>query len=325
MVLVLSLLLLSASLEARDRLNHFIHGQDPLILGRVTGCVEEGVEVLVIQSFKGQYLEDEILLKDVHDLSIGDPILFSLEEDRVPEDIFLVSSADTRKIEILEGPLGDLEMALLEQFIRSDGEDKDFYVRGERGFLRLPYGESVQIYPPLFERGENIFWVDSGQGEKRILKKMEGEEMVLAKENPSQPIISPRGDRLAFMEPFLWEVRGEVFLYEGEEKELLLSREDLPREEKPKAIYWLDNKRLLLIIGYAYGTVSVGGDLYSLDIEKGDLLPIYQLEPEKEVKDLKIEGQDLLLTIASFCQDYLEYDLDEKRIPLSSLFNKEGL
>lgn len=279
---------------------------------------------MVIQSFHDQYPEDEILLKDVHDLSIGDHILFSLEEDRVPEDIFLVSSAETRKIEILEGPLGDLEMGLLEQYIRSDGEDNDFYVRGERGFLKLPHSESLQIYPPLLERGESIFWVDNGQGEKRIIKKIEGEEMVLAKENPSQPVISPRGDRLAFIEPFLWEVRGEVFLYERGEKEPLLLREDLPREEKPKAIYWLDNKRLLLIIGYAYGTVSVGGDLYSLDIEEGDLLPIYQLEPEREVKDLKIEGEELLLTIASFCQEYLEYTLDEKRIPLSSLFNEKG-
>lgn len=42
----------------------------------------------------------------------------------------------------------------------------------------------------------------------------------------------------------------------------------------PKTFKWIDDNRLFLIIGFAYGTVSMGGDLYILELEQNKLIPV---------------------------------------------------
>lgn len=312
---------------ASDLLYELIHSQDSLILGRVESQLDSRVEIHVIETLSGDEVQEAILLKESHgfkELSPGDIVIILLEEDRgdyTKKALFLVSHTDVRELEIIDGPLGHMNRALFQHYIQSGLEDRDFYVKGKRGFLRRSSGDSIQIYPPLLERGESIFWEEVGKGEMGILKKEGEETIILAKDNPSKPVISPRGDRLAFIEPYLWETIGDVFLYDGEreEKELLLSRENLPAQTSPKDLYWLDSHHLLMIIGYAYGTVSVGGDLYLLHIEDRELSLIYETELEEEVKEVKVQGEELLLRVAIFHEDYLDYDLEERRLHLDQI------
>lgn len=45
-------------------------------------------------------------------------------------------------------------------------------------------------------------------------------------------------------------------------------------KDTPKYVEWIDNDRLFVIIGYAYGTVSKGGKLYELNISTNTITPI---------------------------------------------------
>ncbi|WP_391203119.1 DUF4652 domain-containing protein [Psychrobacillus sp. L4] len=50
----------------------------------------------------------------------------------------------------------------------------------------------------------------------------------------------------------------------------------------PKAVEWIDEDRLFVIVGYAYGTVTVGGNLYELNINDNTVTPIITNLTKKE-------------------------------------------
>ncbi|NME05486.1 DUF4652 domain-containing protein [Psychrobacillus sp. BL-248-WT-3] len=53
-----------------------------------------------------------------------------------------------------------------------------------------------------------------------------------------------------------------------------LLEEEPYRQYTPKEVAWIDESRLFVIIGYAYGMVTAGGKLYVLDIERNEMKPI---------------------------------------------------
>lgn len=138
----------------------------------------------------------------------------------------------------------------------------------------------------------------------------------LSEEAPSEPVISPDRNRLAFIDPFQWETVGSIFLYDYETNSLteLLRADQVEEQSKPKGIWWYNDEYLLTIIGYAYGTASVGGDLYLVDVETGNPRRILGLNEYQEVKNIRLDEQYIYLEIAEFDQSYNEYEVIEERI-----------
>lgn len=53
-------------------------------------------------------------------------------------------------------------------------------------------------------------------------------------------------------------------------------------QNTPKDIEWIDENRLYVIIGYAYGTVTMGGNLYILNVEDHSITPVFEDSTNKE-------------------------------------------
>ncbi|MBF8436423.1 DUF4652 domain-containing protein [Halanaerobiaceae bacterium Z-7014] len=138
----------------------------------------------------------------------------------------------------------------------------------------------------------------------------------LSEEMPSEPIISPAGNKLAFIAPFQWETVGSIYIYDYESNSLneLLSADQIEAQNSPKGIWWYNDDYLLAIIGYAYGTVSVGGDLFLVEIETGNPRRVIGLTEYQEVKSISLDDQYIYLEIAEFDENFNEYQIIEDRI-----------
>ncbi|WP_322555609.1 DUF4652 domain-containing protein [Sporosarcina beigongshangi] len=53
-------------------------------------------------------------------------------------------------------------------------------------------------------------------------------------------------------------------------------------QNTPKYVEWIDENRLFVIIGYAYGTVTKGGQLYEMNIKDNTIIPVFEDLTEKE-------------------------------------------
>ncbi|MFJ7972455.1 DUF4652 domain-containing protein [Psychrobacillus sp. NPDC096389] len=89
----------------------------------------------------------------------------------------------------------------------------------------------------------------------------------------------------------------------------------------PKYIEWIDENRLFVIIGYAYGTVTTGGKLYKLNIKNNTVTPIIEdLLENEEIMAAKVNN-DGTFTYKKHVYDSDNYEekeshIEEIRIPL---------
>ena len=62
-------------------------------------------------------------------------------------------------------------------------------------------------------------------------------------------------------------------------------------QKTPKDIEWIDENRLYVIIGFAYGTVTMGGDLYILNVVDHSITPVFEANNSKEeIMSIKANG-----------------------------------
>jgi len=154
------------------------------------------------------------------------------------------------------------------------------------------------------------------------------------KTNPPLPpdlaatgVVSAQGDKLAIIYPDDWETVGDIYLATMESgmpvagDPLLLAADwrrlslnqwvyqelfDLPPGhlmdvDTPKKVIWYNEEEILVIVGYAYGTVSPGGEVVRVNIDTGESEIIYAPEGNRQqVTDLELKGGKLLLTITTF-------------------------
>lgn len=119
---------------------------------------------------------------------------------------------------------------------------------------------------------------------------------------PSPPVISPNKRRMAYISPLEWEVLGEVFLFDfsNYENKVILHRDVIPFQFTPKELLWLDNRFLLMIIGFAYGTVTLGGDLYIFDTLNKRLLSYKKSNDKQEYKDIALYSGKVAINVITF-------------------------
>ena len=81
---------------------------------------------------------------------------------------------------------------------------------------------------------------------------------------------SPDQARTAVLYPVEFEMPADLYLVTGPGEGTRLELADSIRATlTPKNVGWLDAKRLWVTLGYLYGTVSPGGDLWAVDPETG--------------------------------------------------------
>lgn len=123
--------------------------------------------------------------------------------------------------------------------------------------------------------------------------KKEGEDtVVLSDQYPSEPVKSLNGQHAAYLAPFEWEEISDLYivdLKEGSQKKLIEGNS----ESKPKNVIWENDEHVLVILGYPYGTVSIGGNIYRVNIETGAQEQLTDYEDDTQITDFHIEDGTL--------------------------------
>lgn len=86
----------------------------------------------------------------------------------------------------------------------------------------------------------------------------------------SEPAVSPDKTKAAFLYPYDFEAISDLMLFDTANGELtLLELDDIPFQHTPMRITWLNDHILLVVVGYGYGTITWGGNLYYYDLNSG--------------------------------------------------------
>lgn len=123
------------------------------------------------------------------------------------------------------------------------------------------------------------------KGETVQLIYPSGKTEVISNDSPTIPIKSPDKTKAVYISPLEWETYGSLYLVDLEkgEQEVLVAPEE---SNIPKNAIWQDNEHVLVIIGFGDGTVSIGGNIYKVNINTKNKTPITTYDYNVQITDL---------------------------------------
>jgi len=87
-----------------------------------------------------------------------------------------------------------------------------------------------------------------------------------------------------------------------------------------KVLEWIDDSRVLLIIGFAFGTVSQGGDLYCYNIDDKTCDIIIEAEKNSEIIDIELEDKELIISKILWLDDnYMDYETIKEEVIINEI------
>lgn len=226
----------------------------------------------------------------------------------------IMESTSTTQIQKIEETI---VKSMTEQENKSTQIEKEDYSKIDK-----KYDEQIKL-----QNDQVLLYKSTGETELGIYSK-EGQVKIISKDLPSRPYISPDGNKAAYLAPYEWEVLGGVHIYDivKDKNENVLSQSDLKSKWKvkenwtPKKLLWLDDRYLLMIIQFGYGTVTKGGDLFALDTEEKSLLMLTELDNKEQITELSMTKDFINLEIISFKDDnFTEYTNIKKSVEVESL------
>lgn len=114
--------------------------------------------------------------------------------------------------------------------------------------------------------------------------------------HPSEPVISPNNNFTVYISPFEWEEMGSIYLLDLENMSKEKIYEPKDNNLNPKYLTWINNEKLAVVLGYAYGTVAVGGNVFSLDISTKELTQLTHFPNEIQITSISMENNILNLS-----------------------------
>ncbi|MEA3423295.1 MAG: DUF4652 domain-containing protein [Bacillota bacterium] len=170
---------------------------------------------------------------------------------------------------------------------------------------------------PLLDERKLIYRSDDLGGTRLISYIKNNKEKLINDNGPSEPVINSSKDKVVFIDNFYWEALGSVWIFDvDEEKSEIIIESKIGDQEKPKSLTWYDDNKLLVVIGYAYGTVSVGGDLYLYDFHSGELSLMIETDIYTEIIDTEITADGVKVNYAKFNEDATEYEVESEIITM---------
>ncbi|MDH3596096.1 MAG: SPOR domain-containing protein [Rhodospirillales bacterium] len=174
----------------------------------------------------------------------------------------------------------------------------------------------------LFVYRDRLYGVDLEAGTARMLAA-EGEfDAYFHGQRPLRLLWSPSGRYVAFVDfvdfeapTSLWVVRAD-----GSERLCLIDNRDPRSQSAVKDFIWHPTEdRILFIEGYAFGTVSPGGSIHSLDMD-GNRTPV--LANRKQVQfvgPMRTDDNYLHYGKLTFDENFIDATRTEERLPISGL------
>lgn len=135
----------------------------------------------------------------------------------------------------------------------------------------------------IYDPKDKTIYYETNSSEKKILDR----------KSPSKPLISPNKNLAAYIAPTEWEEKGIVHLVDlknMQKKELYQSKND---DLVPKNIAWIDNETIGLVLGYRYGTVAVGGNVFIINIMTKELTQLTHFSNDIQITDVTAKDKTL--------------------------------
>lgn len=125
--------------------------------------------------------------------------------------------------------------------------------------------------------------------------------------------------------------RGEGAVEEGEgilvvqntktnQSKLFTMKAENEAQLTPKFVEWIDDNHLYVIIGFSYGTVSKGGSLYEVNLDKNTVIPVIaNLKDTEEIMSIK-KNENGTFTYEKHIYDdenYNEGHIEKGTLPVS--------
>ncbi|MTI47941.1 DUF4652 domain-containing protein [Sporosalibacterium faouarense] len=148
-----------------------------------------------------------------------------------------------------------------------------------------------------------LYKSDELGGKSEISVQLSEGEAVICDKKPSVPAVSPYRKKVAYIDMVLWETIGDVYLYDVIQRtnKVIIKKEiDFDHEYTPSKLAWLDDNNLLVIIKYAYGTRTVGGDLYLHNVNDEEFLLTIKPEGYDQISDIIVEGDKVTIEYTKF-------------------------
>lgn len=128
----------------------------------------------------------------------------------------------------------------------------------------------------------------------------------------SLPMLSPDKKNIAYISPYEFELNGHVYVFNLENEAIKkVIQVDIVNDDTAKVVKWLDDERLLIIIGFGAGTVRKGGDLYLYNLTTDEFEIIKKANKMEEIVDVNISEEGLLLDVITWDEMYMEYTTKE--------------
>ena len=120
-----------------------------------------------------------------------------------------------------------------------------------------------------------------------------GKPVVLADQDPSEPVKSPNGEKAAYISPWGWEEFSDLVIVDLQDgsQYVLVSTDS---EKQPKDVIWEDDEHVLVIIGFPHGTISWGGDIYRINVATHERQVVAKFDEDIQVTDLLRIEDDVL-------------------------------
>ncbi len=132
--------------------------------------------------------------------------------------------------------------------------------------------------------------------------------------------MNPSSNYGAYISPQEWEMVGNIYIKNMLTDEVRkLTHYKMNSSITPKKLRWINDTLLLVIAGYTWGTITVGGNLYVVDSRNGVFYPIIETPPGQEVAEIRIHKNSIVLRIAHHNNNVTSYTLRTKVLPIDSL------
>ena len=175
----------------------------------------------------------------------------------------------------------------------------------------------IQYKTALMDESELIYRSNDSGGKRLISYIKNNKEKLINDNGPSEPVINSSKDKVVFIDNYYWEAIGNVWVYDvNKEKSEIIIKSTTGDQQKPKSLTWYDDNKLLVVIGYAYGTVSVGGDLYIYDFDSEELSLIITTDINTEIIDTEIVSDGIKVNYAKFNENMTEYEVESEIISI---------
>ncbi len=222
--------------------------------------------------------------------------------------------------------------------------------KGNRTVIKTPsgiwlyennsYRELYTIIPSLFDQNIDSYYTQpfiSPKGDK-VSFEYDGKIIVINIDNNKQlvfkghiansfPQISPSGDYIAYINDNLWESWSSLWVIKNDRsKTCLVDVMKMSGENAVKNFRWHPQKDIIFfVMGFATGTVTVGGSIYAVDMNGNKCLLISANKKNREeiADEFYISNNLLYYKVAQYDEGYMKISkLTKKKKSIALLLSK---